>query len=280
MKQILFTIIMLSMLAMPAWIFPVEKAAEKTVPPMEIYCKHFFYGYPLGTPATNDLIIRDIYALSNNDRTKFADWVAFRLTVNEVMRECDLSRTWRNDPWLDDNETLPVSPDAYKDSNKELKVDRGHQAPLASFGGTRTWHETNYLSNITPQKSELNEGPWMHMEEMVRDIVLTNKVVYVMTGPMYEKEMPRLPHVKEEHRIPSGYWQIIILEGKGKSFESAAFIFSQDTPRNEKVLPHLTTIRTIEARTGLNFLWLLEDELENKVETTENRAFAERYFKE
>jgi hypothetical protein len=42
----------------------------------EIHCKQFILGIPLGTPATNDLIIRDIYALSSNDSTKFADWVA------------------------------------------------------------------------------------------------------------------------------------------------------------------------------------------------------------
>lgn len=253
---------------------------EASRKPMEIYCKHFFYGYPLGTPETNDLIIRDIYALSNNDRTKFADWVAYRLTIYEVNRECDLTRIWRKDPWLDDNETLDASPDAYKDSNKVLKVDRGHQAPLASFGGTRTWHETNYFSNITPQKSELNQGSWMHLEEMVRNIVRTNRVVYVMTGPLYEKEMPKLPHVTVEHRVPSGYWKIVILPGKGSSFETAAFIFPQETPRDAKVLSYLTTIRTIEKKTGLDFLWLLEDNLENKVEITLDKAFAGKYFNE
>ena len=38
--------------------------------PMEIHCKHFIQGYPLGSPYSNDLIIRDLYALSNNDDTK------------------------------------------------------------------------------------------------------------------------------------------------------------------------------------------------------------------
>lgn len=47
----------------------------------DAHCEHFFYGCPTGTPATNDLIIRDIYALSSNDSTKFADWVAYRLTI-------------------------------------------------------------------------------------------------------------------------------------------------------------------------------------------------------
>ncbi len=39
----------------------------------EIHCKHFFFGYPDGAPASSDLIIRDVYALSSNDGTKFAD---------------------------------------------------------------------------------------------------------------------------------------------------------------------------------------------------------------
>ena len=51
----------------------------------EIHCKHFIYGIPVGTPVTNDLIIRDIYALSSNDSTKFADWVAYRLDVETVV---------------------------------------------------------------------------------------------------------------------------------------------------------------------------------------------------
>ncbi|MGB1318709.1 MAG: hypothetical protein ACPG5W_10900, partial [Flavobacteriales bacterium] len=66
----------------------------------EIHCKHFFKGYPYGTPASNDLIIRDIYALSNNDKTKFADWVAYRLTMQEVHGDLDVERKWKADPWL------------------------------------------------------------------------------------------------------------------------------------------------------------------------------------
>ena len=53
--------------------------------PREIHCKHFIYGMPLGTPVTNDLIIRDIYALSSNDANKFADWVAYRLDPETVI---------------------------------------------------------------------------------------------------------------------------------------------------------------------------------------------------
>ena len=78
----------------------------------EVHSKHFVGGQPTGTPASNDLIIRDSYALSSNDTTKFADWVAYRLTAAEVVGILDLEREWRADPFLDEDETLEPNPDA------------------------------------------------------------------------------------------------------------------------------------------------------------------------
>jgi len=255
--------------------------------PMEIHCKHFFHGYPLGTPPTNDLIIRDIYALSNNDTTKFADWVAYRLSVLEVIGYNDQKREWRTDPWLDENETLDAKPDrkdAYKGANTAIKVDRGHQAPLASFRGTLCWYQTNYYSNITPQKSELNQGPWKTLEDTVRDIVKTNKTVYVMTGPLYDKPREeKLPNVTKDYKFPSGYWKIVCVlddEDNMDKFQVAAFIFPQDTPKSAKVLAHLTTIRAIEEKSKLNFLWELDDTVETRVETTDDSDWIKDYIKE
>ena len=45
----------------------VAPTGSATDPAPEIHCKHFFYGYPEGTSTTNDLIIRDGYALLSND---------------------------------------------------------------------------------------------------------------------------------------------------------------------------------------------------------------------
>ncbi len=102
----------------------------------EVHCKHFFYGCPEGTMATNDLIIRDAYALSSNDETKFADWVAYRLDAATVEGDAETKRKWMTDPWLAPEETLEAKPDDYGGANEALRIDRGHQAPLASFGGT------------------------------------------------------------------------------------------------------------------------------------------------
>jgi endonuclease G len=246
----------------------------------EIYCEHFFYGYPYGTPASNDLIIRDIYALSNNDSTRFADWVAYRLTMHEVDGDLTVERAWKSDPWLDEDETLENSPDDdYLRANRRIKTDRGHQAPLASFKGSRHAAHTNYLSNITPQKSDLNQGPWSRLEEKVRNIVRQGQVIYVMTGPLYERSMEALPRSDEPHIVPSGYWKIIGMERSG-NISIVGFIFDQETPRSDALLSHLAAIDEIEQRSGLDFLWLLDDQLENSLESNINMTFANGYFAE
>ncbi|MBA7580448.1 hypothetical protein ES708_22339 [subsurface metagenome] len=245
----------------------------------EIHCKHFIYGYPTGTPFSNDLIIRDIYALSSNDETKFADWVAYRLDKETLTGDVETSRKWRSDPWLNENETL--EPSDYKGAHAALKVDRGHQAPLASFKGTSCWHETNYLSNITPQKSDLNQGPWRILENKVRNLVKAGKVVYVLTGPLYGREMAPLPGADEPHKVPSGYWKIIIVQ-PDKSYDSiktTSFIFDQETPRKGVVIDHLCTINEIETKTGLDFLRDLPDAIEEKIEGSIDRNWSDAHFK-
>ena len=248
----------------------------------EIHCKHFFKGYPYGTPASNDLIIRDIYALSNNDQTKFSDWVAYRLTMHEVDGDLAVERKWAVDPWLADSETLEPSPNSkedFKGANKALGVDRGHQAPLASFKGSRHASQTNMLSNITPQKKDMNQGCWKNLEEAIRGLVRTGKTVYVMTGPLYNRIMPKLPNADEEHTLPSGYWKVVISITGTKTFEHAAFIMDQESGRTDKVLSKLVSIDEVEKQSGLDLLWELPDSKGSSVEADKNSGWASTWVK-
>ncbi|MBI1286576.1 MAG: DNA/RNA non-specific endonuclease [Flavobacteriales bacterium] len=234
----------------------------------EIHCKHFFMGFPYGAPATNDLIFHDIYVLSSNDDTKFADWVAYRLTVHEVDGDLGLERNWHSEEWLDDDETLEASD--YSGANAAQDYERGHQAPLGSFKHSLDASQTNLLSNITPQKSDLNQGPWVKLENAVRELVLKHGTVYVMTGPLYERDMPPLPKANEEHKVPSGYWKVVILPTGKSTFEHAAFIMDQNSGRNDALVTKVVTIDEVEKRSGLDLLWELKDAEENTVEADKN----------
>ena len=232
----------------------------------EVHADLCLHGCPSGSPATNDLIIRDIYVLSSNDTTKLADWVAYRVTKSTIGATAE--RVWRPDPWLDDNETL--EPNDYRGAYAALNTDRGHQVPLASFTSTHNWEATNYLSNITPQKSALNRGPWLRLESAVRALTMTpvTAAVFVMTGPVYERGMPALPEADESHRVPSGYWKIVATE-RNDIIEIAAFLFDQETERRANFCEEqfVTSVRTIENKTGLNVFHALPRAQQDELET-------------
>ncbi len=232
----------------------------------EIHSEHFFHGYPAGTPPTNDLLMRDIYALSSNDDTKFADWVAYRLTEETITGDPLPDAPFKKDPWLDEGETL--EPSDYDDAFEALGTDRGHLAPLASFEGEKSWEDLNFLSNITPQRTALNRGTWKSLEFKVRDLVESGETVYVMTGPLYERNMPSLPQADETHRVPSGYWKIVVVGETTDSgtIRAASFIFDQDPPY-PALIETLSTINGVERRSGLDFLWQLDDEAEEQIES-------------
>ena len=152
---------------------------------------------PLGCPdldiINNDVVFNHTYVLSNNPNTKFADWVAYE--VNVLNFGDSPGRNWGNDPLIDDDESLEEAD--YKGAFKQLKTDRGHQAPLASFAGHKYWAELNYLSNITPQKSALNQDSWVDLESAIRDAVGFRKSLYVITGTLYLGDEQPLPHADE-----------------------------------------------------------------------------------
>lgn len=143
--------------------------------------------------------MREIYTLSSDDLSKMADWVAYRVTPASIGSSGD--REWHADPWLSVDERLTL--EAYAGANRTLHVDRGHQAPLASFFGTPFASETNVLFNLTPQASALNQGPWNALQAQERELARRlNVAVYVYTGPLFERLMAPLPSGPALQRVP------------------------------------------------------------------------------
>lgn len=208
---------------------------------------HCSIGCPAGGSALT--INRAAYSLNNNGDTKFANWVAYRITKDTPASA--RPRTWRVDPDIPVGQTLV--PKDYTGASAALKVDRGHQANLASMGGVADWETLNYLSNITPQKSDLNQGAWAALEDRERSLSKRANVdeVYVLTGPLYERYIGTLPGTATLHTIPSGYWKIIFVGKTPETGLYAAFIMQQETPRGASYCSYRTSVDEIEKRAGL-----------------------------
>lgn len=213
----------------------------------ELHTFHCLLGCPVGAPSTNDTVVREIYTLSSNDLTKMADWVAYRITKETI--GASGGRDWETDPWLGADETL--TPNSYDGASDNLHIDRGHQAPLASFSGTPFADQTNILSNITPQSSALNQGPWVKLESQERALAQRlSAPVYVYTGPLFERMMKPLPDGGDWQRVPSGYWKVIALADGRVS----AFIFDQATPRSSNYCNGRLPLLQVELRSRLRLM--------------------------
>ena len=225
-----------------------------------VFADNCVYGCPTGV--SGQQIVRANYTLRNNATTKFADWVAYHVTTSTIDGP-SRSRNWKADPDIASANTL--EPADYTGANAQIGTDRGHQVPLASFSNTSTWAELNYLSNITPQDSDLNQGPWVDLEDAVRDYVRTGQDVYVVSGPLYEWYFATLPGADESHTIPSGYFKVVITDVNGW-VEASAFIMEQNVSRSDGHCQYETTVDNVEARTGLNIMPSLPSSKENAVE--------------
>jgi endonuclease G len=233
------------------WIAAAAAAALTAAPASadenRLHTFHCLSACPAGAPDNSDIVVREIYTLAADPLTKLAVWVAYRVTKDTVGPSKD--RNWSVDPWLAPEETLEE--DDYKDSNAQLQVDRGHQAPLAAFSGTAFWADTNRLSNITPQANALNQGSWQQLEAQETKLAKSkNLAIYVLTGPLFERLMPALPKADERHRVPSGYWKVIMTQDGRMS----AFIFDQGTPRNARYCDQRKSLDEVELRARLLLL--------------------------
>jgi endonuclease G len=268
-------------------VLPLSLAlAQVGAAPARIYCKHFIFGYPLGAPASNPMIIRDLYALSMNGQTKLADWVCYHLTPHETQGTLDLKREWHNDPWLHNDENLIAEPkkkDEYIDAKELLQYDRGHMAPLASFKGSRYACQVNFYSNIMPQKADLNEGPWVKLEDKVRGLVDKYGHVWGMSGPLYERAMESLPKATKTHKVPSGFWMIVVASKKEnpespKDIKVAAFIMDQAAARNYNPKESLKPVAEVENRSKLNFFWELSASDQKALEAKKNDTWVQEWL--
>jgi endonuclease G, mitochondrial len=218
--------------------------------PAKIKSDFCLEGCPLGASPADQLVIHHIYELENNPETKFADWVAYKISSQTLGSGC--KRIWEKDPALPSDSTL--SPPDYVGARKALGTDRGHQAPLASLCGSPYWQEADYLSNITPQQSMLNEGTWERLENAERKLITENEVdtVYSITGPLYERPMPSLPRSHLEEKTPSGYWKLVSFK-KDNQIYAAAFIMDQTLDRNANFCDTAVELPELVKRTQLTF---------------------------
>ncbi|MBX3020066.1 MAG: DNA/RNA non-specific endonuclease [Bdellovibrionales bacterium] len=128
-------------------------------------------------------------------------------------------------------EKLQVRPKEYAKSG----YDKGHLAPAADFSFSQEAIDSTFvMSNMAPQKPDLNRRAWQALEARVRRWACGESKVTVITGPIFEKEMPRL---KSGLVIPPQFFKIVIDETPPRKV--LAFVYNQGD-RDPKLIDRRT----------------------------------------
>lgn len=214
----------------------------------------------------NFLIVGDGSVISYNNSRGTANWISWK-TVRADLGNSIPRPDFSPDPRLPDG-FRRIQYFDYSGSG----FDRGHLVPSADrFANKRLNEETFLMTNIVPQTPALNRGPWEKLESYARSQAWKGLDVYQIAGVYGELRV-----LRNKVTVPSNCWKIIAIVPGGKKIEDLdrrMRIIAVDIPNSFEIEEHpweryVTTIRTIEERTGFDLLSHLSREAQDRIETT------------
>ncbi|MBN1554900.1 MAG: DNA/RNA non-specific endonuclease [Phycisphaerae bacterium] len=145
--------------------------------------------------------------------------------------------------------------------------DRGHMAPNYAIDtryGREAQLETFLMSNVCPQKPNVNQGVWRELEMLIaKDYTNRYGEVWVIIGPIFDQGKKT---IGDGVSVPCRFFMILATETKD-GVRVLAFIIPQSAPQKANPERYLTSVNEIEKLTGLDVLHELPDELEEEIES-------------
>jgi len=237
---------------------PVPENFKPGAPP-------FFGAPPVAVAAPEPLVpLRKTgFSIAYAPALRHPYWVAYRLHPVDSLETPPRPARFNADPAV-------KSPrhDDYTGSG----YDRGHMAPnfaIASRFGREAQIETFLTSNISPQRPELNRGPWRDIEHRVAKIYAQRHPVWVVIGAI--PPAPGAPLLENKGgkptgiSIPSAFYHILVSDHGGR-LRVCAMIVPQDAPIKAHPRRYLASVREIEKLTGLDFFSDLPAEQQDLLE--------------
>lgn len=196
------------------------------------------------------------FRLSFNPVNKTPDWVGWELLATEVDGNVTRSNKFHTDYEV---EGCPDTRDYTRSG-----YDRGHLCPAADQKwSSQAMSDCFYMTNMAPQKKELNTGAWKTLEEKERIWARRDSALVIVAGPIYTGQTDK--RIGEAGvRVPDAFYKCILAPYANPP-RAIAFVYDNARcPGN--MANYVTTVDQVEAITGLDFFYNLPDEIENEVE--------------
>lgn len=225
--------------------------------------------HPLETARVMDdrpsqIIVHKGHTVSYNEETRLPNWVAYELTCTEADGTYKRNGRFFQDPDAD-------GPQADNEDYRNTGWDKGHIAPA----GDMKWDEQAmleccYFTNICPQNHNLNGGDWRSLEEKCRDYARHYGSVYIAAGPIVgDNKNGTIGY--NQVVVPDAFYKVLLVCIDGQ-YEGIGFYF-KNVAGHQPLPTYAKTIDEIEALTGIDFFFMLPDDVEDALECTFDEAF-------
>ena len=232
----------------------------------------------IGLPKTTDneeIIHHSAMSLVYSEQHEQAKWVAHIILPDIINGKEGRTNDFREDSLIKTGSA--TEKDYFLKTKKEdstyaydgFGFDRGHLAPSADFKWSKKALSESYLySNMSPQLADFNRGKWGELEDIFRGYIVMNQntQLYVVSGPLLNDSLPVIERGVNKVSIPKYYFKVVIDLTNQKAI---GFIMP-----NKKIEYPLSSfaisINEVEEATGIDFFYLLDDELEEKLEHQNN----------
>jgi DNA/RNA endonuclease G (NUC1) len=247
------------------------------------YANHVEFGTPTDANASDEVIITRTEYMTSFSRTRgIPNWVSFNLEATHFGAE-DRCDCFTFDPLVAAHGIPGYTTADYTGAGAAAGygIDRGHLArSFDRTSGALDNARTFYFSNIIPQASDNNQGPWANMEIAMGDLArFQNKELFVIAGASGSKGT-----VKNEGKItiPAHTWKVVVVLPRDHGLTNVdsrddlqifAVIMPNDpgirsNPNNPNDWQnYLVNVDAVEALSGYDLLSLLPDQIEIAVES-------------
>lgn len=234
---------------------------QRTVPPDKVMEQPSLLEIPLEKelPSRTRILQKTGFTVGYSEQYRIPLWVAWQLTREEVDG---------NIPKDNFSEDPEVTCQADNLDYKGSGWSRGHMAPAADMKwNAKAMHECCMMTNICPQKAELNQGSWQKLERKCRETYAQKYgSVYIVCGPLLGEQ----PSTIGTHDVvvPDGFFKVLLVKAP-TGWQAIGFVYAN----NEG--PHgmqqaACSVDEVEALTGLDFFSMLPDTVEDTIEADFN----------
>jgi endonuclease G len=235
-----------------------DAAAEKLL--LEEHAK---FGVPTsGAASPEKVFVRKGYIMGFDPTRRIPSWVSFHIkpAYCETPKREGRFKSFRNDPDIANE----GSDDEYTNSG----FDRGHLAPYGIMGGDRdgdgnvadldaaqsdeddelTIKQSNFMSNITPQDKNFNQGGalWFILERWIQDKLIPKATdVWVIAGCIHNGRSTESIGPAKDIHVPPMFFQVVAIQQEGGDAPLVlAFLFPHYRTKGQSIEDFLTTVDT------------------------------------